>query len=224
MLKLLCVGLCTTGGTSELNGADNSVLGVHQFEAFEVEVADLEGLAEAEVVNVDHETLGDGGVGSFHANFLHRESELTTGFHTFGVAFELNGNFDGNGLLVVYFEKVNVEDGILYGVELDVLEHGHAFFAVNVEFDSEDIGSVDQLANGVVGYGKIGGDEAFAVTDFYDFFAFAESAVVGEVKYLAAIEHYGDQVVFTESLGGFFAEVCTGFGSELECFHCQSVD
>ena len=57
MLKLLCVGLCTTGGTSELNGADNSILGIHQFETIEVEVADLKSLAEAEVVNIDDNTV-----------------------------------------------------------------------------------------------------------------------------------------------------------------------
>lgn len=29
--------LCATGGTGELNGAYDGVLGIHQFEAFEVE-------------------------------------------------------------------------------------------------------------------------------------------------------------------------------------------
>ena len=100
----------TTCGTGELNGADNGVLGVHQFETVEVEFADLESLAEAEVVNVDNHTFGDFSVDSFHADFLHREVELTTGLNTFGVAFELYGNFNYNGLLVVNLKKVDVED------------------------------------------------------------------------------------------------------------------
>ena len=49
------------------------------------------------------------------------EGELTTGFHTFCVAFELHGNFDGYGLFGEHFEKVDVEDVVLYGVELEVL-------------------------------------------------------------------------------------------------------
>ena len=42
-----CCGGGTTGGTGELNGAYDGVLGIHQFEAFEVEVAHSEALAEA---------------------------------------------------------------------------------------------------------------------------------------------------------------------------------
>ena len=46
--RLLGVSLSTAGGTCELYGADNGVLSVNELETFEVEVADLEGLAKAE--------------------------------------------------------------------------------------------------------------------------------------------------------------------------------
>ena len=91
MIMPLCSG--TTCGTCELYGADNGVLGVDELEAFEVEFAYLEGLAEAEVVDVDYHAFGYLGVGSLYFELLHRELELLTGFHTFGVAFELHGYF-----------------------------------------------------------------------------------------------------------------------------------
>ena len=46
MSVLLGVSLSTTGSTCELNGAYDCVLGIDEFEALEVEVADLHCLAE----------------------------------------------------------------------------------------------------------------------------------------------------------------------------------
>ncbi len=219
MLRLLSVGLSTTGGTGELNGADNSVLGVHQFETVEVEFADLESLAEAEVVNVDNHTFGDFSVDSFHADFLHREVELTTGFHTFCVAFELNGNFDGDGLLVSHFEEVHVKDGVFNRVELDVLEDSHASFAVYSKLDSEDIGSVDEFADCVLSLYDASGHEALAIPDLHKLFAGFQSLLIGEVNDFAAVENHGDLVFFAEGFGSLFAEVCTGLGCQLKCLH-----
>ena len=67
----LSLSLCTTSGTGELNGANNSVLCVHQFEALEVEVANLKCLAKTEVVDVDDNALGNCSVGSLNLNLLH---------------------------------------------------------------------------------------------------------------------------------------------------------
>ncbi len=83
----------TTCGTGELNGANNRVLGIHQFKTVEVDIAYLHGLAKAEAVDIDNKTLGNGGIGSAHLELLHRQCELTTGLNTFGVAFELNGEW-----------------------------------------------------------------------------------------------------------------------------------
>ena len=209
----------TTSGTGELNGAYYSVLGVHQFEVVEVELANLEGLAEAEVVNVDDEAFGDGGVEGFHLEFLHRERELTTGLNTFGVAFELHGYFNNNGLVVVHLKEVDVEDGVLNGVELDVLEDSHALFAVEVELDGEDVGGIDELAHSVVRHNEVGGHETFAVADFNELFAGLEGAGEGKVDDFTAVEHNGDEVLGTEGLGGFFAELGTGLGGEFESLH-----
>ncbi len=145
----------TAGGTCELNCADNSVLCVDEFEAFEVDFTYLKCFAKAEVVNVDDETFGNGGVGSAHFHLLHGEGELTTGFYTFCVAFEFHGNFDDYGLVFLHFEKVDVEDGVFNGVELDVFEDSGALFAVDVEFYSENVGGVDQLADCFVGYYEV---------------------------------------------------------------------
>ncbi len=150
--RLLGVGLGTAGGTGKGNGADNGILGIHEFETLEVEVADLESLAKTEVVNIDDNALGDFGIDSLNLDFLHREVELTTGLHTFGVAFELDGHEDGDRLLIVHLEKVHVEDGVLHRVELDVLEDSHTLLAVDGELDGENVGSIDELTHCVLRY------------------------------------------------------------------------
>ena len=75
-----------------------------------MQIAYLKSLAETEVIHVDHEAFGNFRVKSLHAEFLHGERKLTTGLHTFGVTYKLNGNVDNHRLLVEYFEKVHVED------------------------------------------------------------------------------------------------------------------
>ena len=91
---------------------------------------------------------------------------------------------------------------------------------MEVEFDGEDVGGVDEFADGVGCYCDVGSDEAFAVAYFNDFLAVAERACVGEFDDFAAVEDNGDEVFFAESFSSFFAEVGTGFGRELEYFHC----
>ncbi len=223
----LCIGLftgcCSCGGTTcgagELNGAYDGFLGGNHFEAGEVEFANLEGLAEAEVVDVDNQTFGYFGIYSLYLDLLHGEGELTTSLHTFGVTFELHGNGDDNGLGIVHFEEVNVEDVVLYGVELHFAENSHFLLAVQVKFDCEDVGGIYKLAHCLVGYGKVGGDDATSVFDFNDFFAGLECAGEGECERFAAVEHYRDLAFATKGLGSFLAEVGAGFGCELESFH-----
>ena len=184
-----------------------------------MDFAYLHGLAEAEVVDVEHKALGDCGVEGFHAEFFHHERELTTGFHTFCVAFELNGHFHDDGLVFVHFEQVDVQDGVLHGVELYVFEHGHALVAVDVEFDGENFGSVDEFAHCLEANHEVGGDKSFAVADFDEFFAGFEGFSVGEFYDFAAIENCGDFVFGAESLGGFFAKVGARLCSQLKFLH-----
>ena len=115
-------------------------------EAFEAEFADLDGLTEFEVGDVDIQTLGDGGVNSLHLEFADAGSELTTGLDTFCEAIELDGHFHHNGLLVGDLIEVNVEHVVLHGVELSLLEDGEALLAINVELNSVDVGRIEELA------------------------------------------------------------------------------
>ena len=61
---------------------------------------------------------------TFHLQATHSVVELTTGFHTLGVAHQLNGHVHHDRLVAEYLEEVQVQDGVRHGVELDVLQDG----------------------------------------------------------------------------------------------------
>ena len=184
-----------------------------------MEFAYLEGLAEAEVVDVDYHAFGYLGVGSLYFELLHRELELTTGFHTFGVAFELHGYFNYHRLVFANLEEVDVEYGVLYGVELYFAEHCIALLTVYFEFDSEYVGSIEELAHVVVLYYDIGSDDAFAVADLHELFTGLESCGIGEGNDFAAIEDSGDEALGAEGLGSLLAEVGTGLCRKIVSLH-----
>ena len=94
------------------------------------------------------------------------------------------------------------------------------FFAVDLEFDCEHVGSVHKLAYGVVAYNQVGGDETFAVADFYEFLTFLEFARIREFHDCTAVEDHGDETFGTQCLGCFFAQVYAGACAELEYLHC----
>ena len=185
-----------------------------------MELANLEGLAEAEVVDVDDQTLRHCGIDGFHLEFLHGEGELTTGLNTFGVAFKLHGHGDNYGLGIVDLKQVDVKDVVLYGVELHFAEHSHLLFAVGFELDSEDVGGVDELAHVVVLDSEVGSDDTTAILDLHDLLAGLESAGEGEVEGLATIEDYGNFTFVTKCFCCFLTEVGTGLGNEAVSFHC----
>lgn len=216
---LLCGGSSATSGTCELYGADDGVLGVDELEVVIVEVADLQSLAQTEVVNIDDNALGDLGVDSLNLELLHREGELTASLNAFGVAFNLDWYLDDDGLGVVDLKQVDVEESILYGLELQVLDDSHALYAVKLKLDGEHVGSIDELADSLGAYSEVGGDDALAVFDGYNFLAFEELAVVGKFYDFAAVEDYGNQARCAQPLGGLLAESRARLSMQLECFH-----
>ncbi len=215
----LGIGLGTTCGTGKSHSADNGILGVHQLETIEVEVTDLESLAKTEMIDIDDNALRDLGIYSLNLDLLHGEVELTTGLHTLGVTLELDRHLDGDGLLVVYLEKVHVEDGILDGMELDVLEDCHTGLTVYSKLDGEDIGGVDELADSILANHEVCSDKTLAIADLHDFLAGLEGGGIGEVDDGTAIENDGDFVFLAEILGCLLAQIGTGLGAQLKCLH-----
>ena len=70
---------CVTG---HLDLANDDAGAGDEFETFEAEFADLDGLAELEVGDIDVQTLGDGGVYSLHLQLADAGGELTTSLDT----------------------------------------------------------------------------------------------------------------------------------------------
>lgn len=217
----LGVGLSATCGTSECYGANHGILGIDELKTVEVEIADLDGLSKTEVVDIDNHTLGNLGVDSLDLELLHRKVELTTGLYTLGVALELHGNLDGDGLAVGYFEKIHVKDVVLYGMELDLLENCHTLLTVDIKLYGEDVGGIDKLAHILALYNKVGCDKTLGLfsVDFNDLLAGLESAGERKVDNVSAVKNNGDEVLLAEVLGCLLAQIGAGLGCQLKCFH-----
>ena len=128
------------------------------------------------------------------------------------MAFKFDGHLDDHGFFVVNFEEIHVEDSVLDGVELDVLENGHLFAAVKVEFDSEDVGGVDEFAYIVLCHDKVGGNKRFVVADFNEFLAGSKSAGEGQYESGSSIEIYADFFFSTLWFGSLLAQIVAGLG------------
>lgn len=179
---LVALSHSTTCSTGELNGADDSVLSVDDFETFEAEGTDLDGLTKTKLRNVDEELLGDLRVRSAYLELTHFEAELTPSLHTFSVTSEDDGNFHDDRLVSFYLEEVEVEDSVSDGVELEVFEDSLDLTAFDVEVDSEDVWRVDEVTYAILAY--------------------------GEVEYfVASVEDCGDLITSAEALSGLLTEL-----------------
>lgn len=181
---LVALSHSTTCSTGELNGADDSVLSVDDFETFEAEGTDLDGLTKTKLRNVDEELLGDLRVRSAYLELTHFEAELTPSLHTFSVTSQDDGNFHDDRLCSFYLEEVEVQDSVSDGVELEVLEDSLDLTAFDVEVDSEDVWRVDEVTYAILAY--------------------------GEVEYfVASVEDCGDLITSAEALSGLLTELVT---------------
>ena len=179
---LVALSHSTTCSTGELNGADDSVLSVDDFETFEAEGTDLDGLTKTKLRNVDEELLGDLRVRSAYLELTHFEAELTPCLHTFSVTGEDDGNFHDDRLVSFYLEEVEVQDSVSDGVELEVLEDSLDLTAIDVEVDSEDVWRVDEVTYGILAYGEV-------------------------EHFVASVEDCGDLITSAETLSGLLTEL-----------------
>ena len=179
---LVALSHSTTCSTGELNGADDSVLSVDDFETFEAEGTDLDGLTKTKLRNVDEELLGDLRVRSAYLELTHFEAELTPCLHTFCVTGEDDGNFHDDRLRSFYLEEVEVQDSVSDGVELEVLEDSLDLTAIDIEVDSEDVWRVDEVTYGILAYGEV-------------------------EHFVASVEDCGDLITSAEALSGLLTEL-----------------
>ena len=181
---LVALSHSTTCSTGELNGADDSVLSVDDFETFEAEGTDLDGLTKTKLRNVDEELLGDLRVRSAYLELTHFEAELTPCLHTFCVTSQDNGYFHYDRLVSFYLKEVQVQDSIGDRVELKILQDSLDLTTFDVEVNSEDVWRIDEVT--------------------YAFLAY------GEVEYfVASVEDCGDLITSAEALSGLLTELVT---------------
>lgn len=112
-----------------------------------------------------------------------------------------------------------MEDGVFYGMVLNLFEDSHLLLAVIVELYGKDVGCVDELANAFLSHGEVSGDKTFAIIDFNDFFTGVKSAGVGECDHFTTVEDNGDLLIFAETFCGLLSEVGARLGCEFKQFH-----
>ena len=105
--------------------------------------------------NIDNQSFRNKIVQSFHFQLAHLQGQLATSLHTFCQTFQLNGHLHYDGLGLVDFVEVHVQDVVLHGMELDVLHDGIVLLAVNHEVHHVDMRRVDQVAQAFHGYREV---------------------------------------------------------------------
>ncbi len=184
-----------------------------------MEVAYGHGLAQTQMVDVDDQALGNLVVESLHLQLTHGERELTTGLHTLGVTLDLDGNFHHYGLVGIYLEEIDVEQSVLDGLELQVLDHGLNLLAVQVDVNLEDVGSVDELAHILGVHYDVSCDQTALCVDLNQLLALFQSAGVGQLYQSATVDHCGNLALGTESLHRLLAQLCTRLSVQCILFH-----
>jgi hypothetical protein len=110
---------------------------------------------------------------------------------------DIEGNFDGDRLLLVNSEEVYVEALVGYRMELKLVEDGHIGLSTEIEVDD-------------VGCGSVGNH--LEVLGFY-----CEEDVV----HAEAIKVAGNETLFAEGLDDGLVTLLTDLSVELEMFHCS---
>ena len=221
VIALLLSGLCsgTTSCTSQLNGADNGILGVHQLQALEVEVAYSHGLAQTQSVDVDHQTPGNLVVQSLNLQLTHGQRQLTTGLYTLGMTLDLYGYLHNDGLVRIYLQEIDVEQSILDGLELQVLDNGLDLLAVQVDVNLEDVGSIDQLAYVIGVNHDVSGDDATLGIQLDQFLTLLQSAVERKLNQSATVDDCGNLTLLTQGLHRLLTQLCTRLGVQCILLH-----
>ena len=150
-----CSSSGTSCSTSQLNGAYNSFFGIQQFQSFVLQFANFNSLTKSQVGNVDSQSFRNYVIQSSYFQLTHLEYQLTTSLNTFCQTFHLYRNFHNDRLSLVDLIEVNVQDSILYGVELDIFHDSVYFLAINHQVNYVDVRSVNQVTQTLCRYSEV---------------------------------------------------------------------
>ena len=199
LLSCCFLGSGCRGVAGSAYAADHCILVGEDLETRETEITSLDLLVETEVGDVNcnvvrkvlHETCDADRTGVL--------GELTAELNALGVACDLNGNADADGLVLAYGKEVYMEADVLYRVELKFVEDGCVLFTIEVEVN--DVG--------IRGVGKT--LEILGVDCEED------------VLNTCTIEVARDETLTTESLDGGFVANLTKLALKFEMLHFLNV-
>jgi hypothetical protein len=148
-----CCSVCVSVGsgrshgvTCHLHRAYDNVLACSELETLEGELADLDALAQAQTGDIDVEVLRDLLIRSCDVDLADREVHAATVANTLCQTVELDGDADGDRLLIVDLVEVDVQRSVGDGVELDLLENSRVILTVDSDLDNVDVRSVNHFA------------------------------------------------------------------------------
>ena len=135
------------------------------------------------------------------------------------MTLDLHRHFHYDRLAGEYLEEVNVHHCVLHGLELQFLHDSVALLAVEFHLDSEDVGSVDELAHISSVHADVGSDDAALCVYLHELLTRLQCAGEGELNDFAAVEDCGDFAFSAELFHCTLSECFTRLGFQLKCLH-----
>ena len=186
-------------GTGGAHAADDGVLVGHDLQTLELEVAGDHAVVDVQRGDVDVELVGEVLHQGLDLQGAGKLGELTAGLDTHRVTEDVEGNVDGDGLLLVHGEEVHVQAVVIHRVPLVLVGDGGVHLAIEVEVHD-------------VGGGGVGETHQLLLDD-------GEQDVV----HTETIEVAGDEALAAERLDDGLVALLADLAVQLEMLHCTLI-
>ena len=197
LLGILCsLSSSLLHGTGGLDRADDGVLVSENLEAFDLHITGNHTLVKLQRSDIKFQLIGEVLHEAADLEAAGALGELTTCLDTLGVTGELKGNIDGDGLLLINGEEVNVEAVVLYRVPLVFVCNSHVGFATELKVNDVSCRSMGDTLKFLF----VNGEE--------------------NVFHSKAIEVARNQALTAESLDDGFVAFLADFAFKRKMLHC----
>jgi hypothetical protein len=128
---------------------------VQEGNAGDLDVADVEAMAEFQIGDVQFDQFGQGLGHAHHAHLAHGLGEFAALAHAGALTLEAHREAETSLTIGGGFQEIDVEHGVGDGLELFVVQQGVALLPVDVEAHAESVGGMHDLAQGAFVHAEV---------------------------------------------------------------------